>query len=74
MHNFTSVTRILPSMAVIMIAVPCCQHSCVTYVFRPCDLLVLKIIIPNQCHAKKLKIKKKSFTHWHSSGLVMKVK
>ena len=56
-------TQVLPSVAVTLVAVPCCQLSYVPYVSRYCDLLVLKIIISNQCHEKKQKIKKDSFTN-----------
>ena len=67
-------TQVLPSVAVTLVAVPCCQLSYVPYVSRYCDLLVLKIIISNQCHEKKQKIKKESFMNCNSKILVMKVK
>ena len=43
-------------------------------VVRHSDLLVLIIIISNQCHEKKLEIKKDSFINCYSKDLVMKVK
>ena len=63
MHRFTSVTKVPFSVAVTVVAVPCCQLSYISFVFRHCDLLVLRIIIPNQCYVKKLKIRKNSFAH-----------
>ena len=43
-------------MAMTVVAAPCCQLSYILY--RHCDLMVLKIVIPHECHKKKLKIKK----------------
>ena len=66
MHKFMSVTQMPPNVAVTVVAELCCR---LTYnvvhihdIFRHCDLLVLKMIIPNQCHVKKVKIKK-TFLH-----------
>ena len=60
-------------MAETLVVVPCGQLSYIPYIFRHCDLLVLKIIISNEYHERKLKIKKDSFTNCHSKDLVMKV-
>ena len=46
------------SMAVTSVAVPCFQLSYIPYFVRHCDLQVVKIIMSNQCHEKRLKIKK----------------
>ena len=46
----------------------------IPHVFRYCNIPVLTIVISTQCHAKKLEIKKNSFTNCHNIGLVMKVK
>ena len=54
------------SMAVTLAIVPCCQLTHIPYVFRHCNLLVLKIIISNHCHKKKLKIMKDSFINCQS--------
>ena len=59
MYKFTSVTQIPLSVAVTTVAVLCCQPSytmSIPYIFRHCDLPVLKITISNQCQVKKLKI------------------
>ena len=62
------------SVVMTSLAVPCWELSCIPYVFRHCDLLVLTIIISPQCHEKKLEIKEDSFTNRHSKGLAKKVK
>ena len=70
--TFASVRQqVPPSVAVILVAVPCCQLSYIFYVYRHCDILVLKTIILHQCLKKKLK--KKSFKYCHIKGLVLKV-
>ena len=60
-------------MAVTLVAVPCCQLSYMSYVYRFCDLLVLKIKRSYQLHNRKLSIKKESFKYCLSTGLLMKV-
>ena len=61
-------------MAETLVVVPCGQLSYIPYIFRHCDLLVLKIIISNEYHERKLKIKKDSFTNCYSEGLDMEHK
>ena len=50
MHQPEKVGTVSPSSdtgttRVILVKVPCCQLSYIPYVFKHCDLLVLKIII-----------------------------
>ena len=66
-------TQVLLSLAVTSVAVPCCQLSFIPCVFRHCDPLVLKIIMLNQCHEKKLKTRKDSFTNIAVNALSWKL-